>query len=244
MRSVPQSVKDATEAANLAEPWHFKIDYSEQRTKQFITLLGMVKRHLLNGRDVVIHCFAGVHRAATTTALLLCALRGTSFEQACSYVASKRVVQIEKFLSYVNQDENIDTHTINNYAKNTPPNQVWINELLPKITKHHKQPTTTNQAYATPCYHEYEQEDDETRLITAQLQRRHYNAIRQASTENHLSPKDGEQKNRKRALGLRTCFYKSCAVNSKPRYLSIPSCKTFFNFVKHTVCLTLPSLPK
>ena len=62
-------------------------------------LLYMVKEHLDRGFDVVVHCRAGLHRAATVVTILNAHFRSISFMRSLEELREIREVEVEDFIA-------------------------------------------------------------------------------------------------------------------------------------------------
>ena len=74
----------------------FNIGYDVGRIESFRKALQCIQDAIAKGHHVLLHCEAGVHRAATAAALCLMFIRRTSFSQACLSVAQHRYVEIDR----------------------------------------------------------------------------------------------------------------------------------------------------
>jgi len=93
-----ESVVRAAQLSGLPVPILWNIGHQGFRNRQFYHVLDCVKTCLNEGNDVIIHCKAGVHRAAAATSIMIMYLAGCTFEQARETVEARRYVEIDDFL--------------------------------------------------------------------------------------------------------------------------------------------------
>jgi len=76
----------------------FNIGFAKERNRDWYTVLEEVQEQLNAGRDVVVHCRAGKHRAALAFVLLRCYLSGISFQESREALEAIRAVEISEVL--------------------------------------------------------------------------------------------------------------------------------------------------
>ena len=92
-------VEAACRGTDTPAPKLFNIGYHHKREETFFDdILPSAKEALDNGRHVIMHCHAGVHRAALTYCIVTMHIRGCSFDQARQSLEQIRVVKINKIL--------------------------------------------------------------------------------------------------------------------------------------------------
>jgi hypothetical protein len=80
----------------------FNIGYSDGRWATFMACYTMSVNMLVAGHDTILHCRAGVHRAATAFVLWCCFLFQQSFSHGWQMLSRFRNVEIESFLARQN----------------------------------------------------------------------------------------------------------------------------------------------
>lgn len=92
-------VEAACRGTDTPAPKLFNIGYHRKREETFFNdILPSVKEALDNGRDAVIHCRAGVHRAALSYCFVTMHIQGCSFDKARQSLELIRAVKIDEIL--------------------------------------------------------------------------------------------------------------------------------------------------
>ena len=92
-------VEAACRGTDTPAPKLFNIGYHRKREETFFNdILPSVKEALDNGRDAVIHCRAGVHRAALSYCFVTMHIQGCSFDKSSQSLELIRAVKIDEIL--------------------------------------------------------------------------------------------------------------------------------------------------
>ena len=84
------SVDAACRSLNMSLPFLYNFGHWKIRFRDWPQVMVMVKQAIDQGQDVILHCAAGRHRAATTGTLVLMWGCGITFEEARQIVEAKR----------------------------------------------------------------------------------------------------------------------------------------------------------
>ena len=94
------NVESACRACNVDAPLLFNIGRdSSDRDTVFISVVEKIAEALEQGRGVILHCHAGVHRAATLWAMAHMYLTRESFSAGRSKIEAIRATKIDEFLN-------------------------------------------------------------------------------------------------------------------------------------------------
>ena len=99
------SVNRACADAGLEQPTLFNIGFNDNRKGRFFGIMGDIRDTLDQGEDVVVHCHAGVHRAAQTTCCVLMYGLGISYPAARRMLEEVRYVDLEGVLKATKRDD-------------------------------------------------------------------------------------------------------------------------------------------
>ena len=96
-RRVP-SVNRACQDVLGSDPLFFNIGFAPDRERRFTEVYGAVKGALDRASHVILHCRAGVHRAALAATLVLMFARGESFAAAKACLENVRRVKLQQII--------------------------------------------------------------------------------------------------------------------------------------------------
>ena len=124
-------------------PKLFNIGYYHNREYTFFNdILPSVKEALENGRDVVLHCRAGVHRAALTYCCVTMHLKGCSFDEARQGLEHIRAVKIDEIVHPCRRRDGTWTEDHMHYVN------VWEQAILRDPARWASQPSRLVEAIA------------------------------------------------------------------------------------------------
>ena len=92
------SVGDACRRRGMPEPLLFNVGFATERKRDLPFLLKQVKVMMDRGQSVILHCHAGVHRAAHVLCLLLMFLLGITYAEARRQLECVRTVELDGIL--------------------------------------------------------------------------------------------------------------------------------------------------
>jgi hypothetical protein len=120
----------------LRRPLLFNIGYFKGREATFYEVLDDARKHLDHGNDVILHCRAGIHRAALSFCLMLMFFFRIRFQEARRRLETIRRVELDDILEGGQRDDGTwrrgHTEYIGVWEK-TALSSMNVYELLPRL---------------------------------------------------------------------------------------------------------------